>query len=198
MTRASSAPRCIGCHLHVSECVCPAIAGVRARLVVATRVVLVMHEQERGRSTNTGALVLAAVPEARRVVYPSTDDSVLFSDGSLGAGGYLLFPRADALPLDAVQGDVRTLVVPDGTWRQAARLCRRVPALAALPAVALPGARASRYRLRTGRPEGQLATLEAVAEALALLESPATGEALLDLLDAWVAATLRMRGQQER
>ena len=90
------------------------------------------------------------------------------------------------------------LVVPDGTWQQAARMTRKVPWLAALPTVTLPPGPASRYRLRTEpKPQG-LATLEAIAWALGLLEGPEVQQELERVLRLMVDRTLFSRGQLAR
>jgi DTW domain-containing protein YfiP len=88
-----------------------------------------------------------------------------------------------------------TLVVPDGTWRQAQRARRRVPGLAELPCAALPPALPSAYRLRTAPHPGRLATIEAIAEALGILEGPAPRAALLAIFQVMVERMLRAKGR---
>ena len=112
-----------------------------------------------------------------------------------GERGVLLFPADDAVPIAGVQADV--LVVPDGNWRQAGKLRARVPGLAALPCAFLPDAPPSAYRLRAEPREGGLATLEAIAHALRVLEGergPPIADALLALLGVLVDRTLASRG----
>jgi len=64
------------------------------------------------------------------------------------------------------------LIVPDGTWRQAKRVHRRVAELAGVEAVFLPGAHATGLRLRHAHAPSRLATLEAIALAFGILEGP--------------------------
>jgi DTW domain-containing protein YfiP len=90
------------------------------------------------------------------------------------------------------------LIVPDGTWRQAHKMRRRLPGLAAIPCVILPEAGRTEYRLRSEHHVGGLATLEAIARALRVLEGDAgvtTEGALLELFRIMVARTLWLRGQ---
>jgi DTW domain-containing protein YfiP len=116
----------------------------------------------------------------------------------------LLFPHETATPIgdwrerEGARGAL-TLVVPDGTWRQAAHARSRVPELAALPCVTLTGARAEGSRLRraSAHPE-RLSTLEAVALALGVLEGPAVEEALLRVYRVMADRTLWTNGRLAR
>jgi DTW domain-containing protein YfiP len=89
------------------------------------------------------------------------------------------------------------LVVPDGNWRQASRVRNRVPRLRDVPCVSLPAGEPSVYRLRFEAHPAGLATLEAIARALRVLErenGPAVERALLAPFNAMVDRTLWSRG----
>jgi DTW domain-containing protein YfiP len=99
-----------------------------------------------------------------------------------------------ALP-EAALSRIDTLVVPDGNWRQAGKFRARVPGLAELPCVRLPDdTPATRYRIRAEPRTGGLATIEAIAYALRVLEGDDVADQLLAIFDALVASTLRARG----
>jgi DTW domain-containing protein YfiP len=102
-----------------------------------------------------------------------------------GSQTLLLFPHAEARPLEDWRGADRpiTLVVPDGTWRQAKKARRRVAGLADLPCVSLPAAGPSAYRLRHAARPNRLATIEAIARALQILEGPTEGDEIQRRLD---------------
>jgi DTW domain-containing protein YfiP len=106
---------------------------------------------------------------------------------------YVLFPGPGARDLGELPRDrAITLVVLDGTWSQAAKLLRKNPRLAALPQVRFSPRRESRYRIRRQPAEHCLSTIEACAEALALLEPDAGRiEELLAPFDAMVETQLR-------
>jgi DTW domain-containing protein len=87
-----------------------------------------------------------------------------------------------------------TLIVPDGNWRQASKVRARVPGLCAIPCVTLSAPEPSRYRLRSEAHPHGLATMEAIARALGLLEGPAVRHALEHVFDVMVERTLWMRG----
>ena len=203
MTRRANPARCRVCRLHETLCICALVP----RLATRTRVVVVMHEAEARKPTNTGSLAVRCLTNGALVALPDRDQPGAPRARALelapDANAVLLFPALDALPLSRDDGGgARTLVVPDGTWRQARKMRTRVPGLDALPCVTLPtdagGASApTQYRLRNeGRPGG-LATLEAIARALAILEpgGAAVADAMLAVFRVMVERTLWMRGE---
>jgi DTW domain-containing protein YfiP len=87
------------------------------------------------------------------------------------AGTYVLYPGDDALDVrELAAGAIRTLVVLDGTWANAATLLKANPPLRALPRVAFTPARPSEYRIRRQPAAECLSTIEALAEVLHVLE----------------------------
>jgi DTW domain-containing protein YfiP len=162
--------RCPDCCLHRSLCLCALIPRVLTR----TRVVLVMHQLELNKPTNTGRLAARCLPNSEVLVRGLSAQTLPAARAtSLGDPCLLLYPHADAQPLDRWRdhGLPLTLVVPDGTWRQAARARHRVPGLSEVPCVSLP-AMVSAYRLRHATRPGRLSTMEAIIGALQVLEGP--------------------------
>ncbi len=113
--------------------------------------------------------------------------------------GLLLYPGENSTLLD---GSVRsgsgpvTLVVPDGTWRQASRIVRGEPALKGFTQVHLPpGGPGSIYTLRKQRFSDRVCTFEAVARALEIIEGPGIERQLVPALEAMVSRTMRSRGK---
>jgi len=179
--------------MHRSLCIC----GMLPRLDTRTRVILVLHQLEARKPTNTGALATRCLPNSA-VVYrgwgpggTATDDLMV----PAGLQGLVLFPDPDAAPLETWRGQQVALIVPDGTWSQAARTRRRLPELAGLPCVSLPPAAREAHRLRTPPRPGRLATLEAVAIALGILEGPAVEEALMRVFRTMTDRTLWTNGR---
>jgi DTW domain-containing protein YfiP len=113
-----------------------------------------------------------------------------------GTRPLLLFPHESALDLRRLAGSKEpiTLIVPDGTWRQASKVRQRVRGLDAVPCVTLPPGPPSRYRLRFEPHDGGLATIEAIARAFGILEGRYVEEALLTVFGAMVERTLWARG----
>jgi DTW domain-containing protein YfiP len=191
--RANADFRCDRCHLHDSLCVCSLIP----RLETRTRVVLVIHRLEDRKPTNTGRLATECLTNSEVVVRgdearPST--SLVWGHD---AEPLVLFPYPGARPLTDYAHSPRpvTLVVPDGNWRQASKVYKRVPGLRDVPYVTLPPGLASHYRLRAEAHEKGMSTLEAIARALGILEGTAVQEALERIFFTMVTRTLWSRGE---
>jgi len=152
---------------------------------------LVAHRTELVKTTNTGKLVVQMLEGASlRARGELTEAAPLPAP----AGSFVLFPGPESISLSAaLDAGLTTLVVPDGTWTQAKRIARRDPVCRALPSVRLEAMPASTYRLRRNLREDGLCTLEAVAEALRLLEGDAVADAMLEVFHVWVDRSERLR-----
>jgi DTW domain-containing protein YfiP len=163
------------------------------RLVVRTRVVVMMHRREAATSSNTGRIA-ARVLEGASVRVRGGDRDLPAEP--LPAGRRLvLFPAAEArllTPEDAA-GDGVVLLVPDGTWSQARRLLRRDDIFQGAEVVTLPPAGPSRYGLRRHAREGSVCTLEAIGRALGVLEGGDIEAQLATVLDRFVDRSQRAR-----
>jgi DTW domain-containing protein len=183
--------------MHQSLCIC----ALLPRIATRTRVVVLLHQLEAIKPTNTG-IVAARCLANSAVVYrgrapAGAATETLEAALAFDADPVLLFPHPSATPLAAWPRGNRplVLVVPDGTWPQAARARRRVKALARMPCVSLPEPGAPADRLRAPPRPGRLATLEAVAVALGILEGPAVGEALMRVYRIMTERTLWTNGR---
>jgi len=175
-------------------CVCALIPS--PPLATRTRLVLVIHRNEERKPTNTGRLAATCLANSEVLVRGHRDQPSPPFVAPPSTRPLLLFPDDGATPLDqlARSSDPVTLIVPDGTWRQAQRVRTRVPGLRDVPCVVLPAGEPTRYRLRHEPRDGGLATIEAIARAFGILEGPAVRAALERVFDAMVARTLSTRG----
>lgn len=193
--RSKRAERCERCRLHVARCLCAEIP----HLPLETRIVLVMHYREVPKTTATGPLALAALPNSELLVHGRVDHLLdLNRLHEEGRRVLLLFPSQGARPLDSAlrEEDARpvTLIVPDGNWRQATRAARRIPGLDRAERVFLPAGTPTEWGLRTEPKSGGLATFEAIARALGFLESTLVQQTLETLFRRMVKDTWAMRG----
>jgi DTW domain-containing protein len=184
--------------MHREQCVCADIP----HLALATRVILVMHRRELVKTTATGPLALLALPNSELLIHGNRADPVdlrRLCDPTQNA--LLLFPDDEAPELTSAwlrseMSDPNrpiTLVVPDGSWRQAHRMSRRLPGMEKVQRVRLPAGLPTAYRLRTSkRPQG-LATFEAIARALGIIESAEVQVRLETLFQMMVERTLSTR-----
>jgi tRNA-uridine aminocarboxypropyltransferase len=182
--------------MHLELCLCPTLVPVD----VDTRVVVICHQAEWLKTTNTGRLVPLVLSggeirvrgrEGQRLVLDDLIDPARQSLVLYPSPGSRLLSRSE------VEADGRpvTLVVPDGNWGQARKVTTREPALADMPRVHLPPGPPSRYRLRSHHNPRYVSTLEAVARALGILEGPEVREHLEQVLEVMVERTLYTRGE---
>jgi DTW domain-containing protein YfiP len=117
-------------------------------------------------------------------------------DGGLPAGAGLLYPRPMAQSLETLRPEQfpDSLVVLDGTWCQAKSLYRANPALHRLPHYVINPALPSRYRIRRQPRAGYLSTIEALVQALSLIEPQTAGlDELLAVFDQLVQRQIDCR-----
>lgn len=181
--------------MHLDYCFCAEIVSVETR----TRVSVLVHAKELKRTTNTGRLATLALTNSALHVRglaeaPFEASSILREDEQ----ALLFFPSEDARELSGYDFDDRPvhLIVPDGNWRQASKVHTRHPELAAIPRVKITARNtATHFLRRETTPEG-MATLQAIAEALGIIEGADTREALMKLYETKLARTMRARGVQ--
>jgi DTW domain-containing protein YfiP len=172
-------------------CICALIP----RLDTRTKLLLVIHRFEDRKPTNTGRLAAECLVQSRVIVRGKEGEPPCSLDLDPATQPVLLYPHEDAIALgEFVTSRPLTLIVPDGTWRQAWKLRHRVPQLAEVPCVSLPAGPASLYRLRAEPQEGGLSTIEAVARAMGILEGPEVQQAIERVFTALVERTLWSRG----
>jgi DTW domain-containing protein YfiP len=179
------------------------ICSLFPRLETRTRLVLVIHRYEDRKPTNTGRLATESLVNSEVVVRGHEAQPSGPIPLPSGAQPLLLFPSEDAVPIErfATSGAPVTLFVPDGTWRQASKVRKRVPGLRDIPCVSLPRGAPSTYRLRVDAHEEGLGTIEAIARAFGVLEGargPAVREALERVFHVMVERTLWSRGTLEK
>ena len=176
-------PVCLRCERPAVTCLCGTLPV--PPLAHRTELLVLQHPAEAGHAKNTAALLTLGLQSAR-LLRGEVFDAALATPGTA-----LLYPGATA---QAAPGDVRRLVLLDGSWRQSRRLLTANPWLAALPRLSLPP-QPGRYAIRRAHRPGQLSTLEAGLHALALLEGPAERFApLWGAFDTFIAAALSRRG----
>ncbi len=158
-----------------------------------------MHQREWSKPTATGPLALAMLANSELRIQGKLAEPLDFSDlAGSGRQTLLLYPGEGVAELsrELLASDPRPvdLVVPDGNWRQAARMGRRLPGLEHAIMVRLPkGAKTAWGIRRESHPEG-LATFEAIARALGIIESAEVQLSMEELFRLLVQRTLQTRG----
>ncbi|MBN9517416.1 DTW domain-containing protein [bacterium] len=187
---------CPACRLQAWLCVC----AHAPRVALRTPLILVVHVHDFGRTSNTARLLTLAVRGAtvvRHGVFPAPADPTLHVPADTTP--LVLFPGHGARPLTpelvASLPAPPALVVPDGNWKQASRMVKRLPLLAGAIKVTLPDRAFPGMALRANGPGHHMSTFEAVAQALAVLEGEPVAEPLLDFYRRATDRMLMVRGK---
>lgn len=163
-----SRPTCERCTRPLSHCLCAHIAVVPNR----TKVLVLQHPDEQKHPLNTARLAVLGLQQAELLVgehFPQLEEHLSAVDSA-----FLLFPaQADSAvqPLAPIENELSSLlIVPDGTWRNARKIIRSNPILSTLPHLSLPSGDPSLYRVRKATEPAAVATIEAIARTLTVLE----------------------------
>jgi DTW domain-containing protein YfiP len=191
-----SANRCPRCEIRKPLCFCSLIP----QITLKTRVLVLMHTFEEPLTTNTAKLAHTSLLNSDIIIHGKKDERL--SPEMLHNPDYdslLLYPSPFATELSAEYVSSLTrpvmLVVPDANWRQTTKFVRREPAITGIPHVKLPAGPPTEYRLRVQRNESGVCTLEAIARAIGLLESPDAQKRLEWVLRIMVERTLWSKGK---
>ncbi|XXT23264.1 tRNA-uridine aminocarboxypropyltransferase [Sorangium sp. So ce429] len=165
---------CWRCRRPRPVCYCALLPSLPTR----TRVVLLQHPRERRVGIGTARMTHLSLPNSELhegVIFEEDARIIALASDPTTA---VLFPGGDADP--AGGPPVRSLIVVDGTWWQARKMLALNPRLASVRRIGVTPRAPGNYRIRKEpRPEC-LATVEAVASALAALEDePARFDTML-------------------
>jgi DTW domain-containing protein YfiP len=181
--------------MHPERCLCEFIP----KLDLKTRLCLVVHYRELRRTTNTGSLAVKALTNSEMRVRGEDREGMDLSD--LLTSEYrtvLFYPSEDAQDLtpEFVAADPRPiqLIVPDGNWRQASKVHYRHKELKEVPRVMIKAVNTAKYHLRAEHMEEGMATLQAIAHAMGVIEGAAVQAELLKLYNLKLERTLLGRG----
>jgi len=192
LTAKGQPGRCQRCWILETFCICASVPVVATR----TEVLVVRHDRESFKSTGTARIAALALPNLRILSFGENSEPAKTDlPAEVGPGTHLLFPTDESAPWDG--SVVKRLVVLDGTWRQTRRMYTKLPSLHSAPRLALPEKSTKVLRLRESKFEAGRSTLEAIAEALALLEGDDVAAPLHALHAEYVERVFRARGVWE-
>lgn len=186
-------PRCGRCLRPGTHCLCADIPSLRNH----THVLVLQHPDEARHPLNTARLAVLGLARAELLVgetFPQLAEKLAAAQRAV-----LLFPdgeasRADAAPVAAGHSST-LLVVPDGTWRKARRIIHSNPILNTLPRLSLPPGDPSEYKVRKASEPAAVATIEAIARALQILEPQQDFQPLLKPFNRMVEQQIQAMGE---
>ncbi len=186
---------CPVCFLHRERCLCDLIPSLN----IKTKLTLVIHNSELRRTTNTGTLAVKALTNSELLIRGIINQPLDLSQ-SLNANyrSVLFYPCEDAIDLTAEfvsQSPLPIhLIVPDGNWRQASKVHYRHNEIKHLPRVMIKAVNTETHHLRAESSKEGMATLQAIAHALGIIEGEKIKNELLKLYNIKLERTLQGRG----
>lgn len=188
---------CLVCFLNKARCICAHLPS----LDLKTKISLVIHTKELKRTTNTGRLALTVLKNSEMRVRGTGTEALDLSDLLVPAYRTLLFyPSTDAQELtsELVSESAMPiqLIVPDGSWRQASKVHYRHDELKDVLRVKITTPNLATQHLRAESSEYGMATMEAIASALGIIEGESVKRALMDVFQRKLEQTLEGRGRK--
>jgi DTW domain-containing protein YfiP len=154
-----------------------------------TEVVIVRHETEAKKSTGTARIAELVLNRVRLLPHSvkGAELAPLLSDC------WLLYPLGSARR--PASPPPQRVIVLDGTWVQSRHMLKKMPELSSLPWLSLPTKPNAPRRLRRSPDLDARSTLEAIADALEILEGIGISEPLQRAHELFVQRTLQARGK---
>jgi DTW domain-containing protein YfiP len=159
------------------------------------QIAFLQHPEERRLMINTAWLAHLSLSNSkffRGINLDLESDYSTWSQNLDPKTTALLFPGEGAIDLNQPLPEIKTLLVPDGTWSKAGKVVRLTPSLQKYPKLVLPyRGTPSHYRIRKApRPE-YLSTVESVVQALRTMEdNPKAYQNLIELFNKMVETQL--------
>ena len=197
IARGSRAPRCPGCRVIFSHCLC----ALRPQLRTSVGMCLIMCDLEPLKPSNTGWLIADVVPDTMAFGWARTavDPELLALLADPQWQPYVVFPAEFSTPERVVTSVAPTagkrplFVLLDATWPEACKMFRKSPYLNHLPVLSLSPEQLSRYRLRRSKRDDHLCTSEVGALCLALAGEQHAADTLDAYLDVFTGHYLHAR-----
>jgi DTW domain-containing protein YfiP len=150
---------------------------------------IIRHEIEAQKSTGTARIAQLVLQQVQVLPHTAHPEALTLQMRDT----WLLYPGApQAVNLE--QSPPARLIVIDGTWAQSRKILKRTPGLADLPWFSLPKNVQPRVRLRNAPNAESRSTLEAIADALLLIEGASIADPLHQAHDLYVERVFASRG----
>ena len=178
---------CADCLLRRDLCICQQAPRLQSSLSL----LLLTHPAEPGKISNTGKLLLRALPGCRRLLWQRQLAAEQLQVATRDQRACLLYPAAGeegSTPGVAWSStDHSCFVLLDGTWQQAAKMLRQCGWLQQLPRLALAPP-PSQFSLRRNQQAGSVSTVETAIELLRQRGDTADARALHNYFAAFQRA----------
>lgn len=178
------ADHCQKCGLISNNCICNFGINLNTKL----RFILLTHENEFERRTNTGRLLEYAIKDTLVVKWSRVEPSEKLLYIIENEVAYLLYPENDEEKskepfllkcADTIEGKLNIILI-DGTWQESVKIYNRSSYLHNIKKISLENPSGSEYKLRRKKESYQLCTAEAAVEVLKIFNEESNAKLLLD------------------
>lgn len=186
------ATHCLNCGLIDEKCICDYSIELDSKL----RFILLTHENEFSKRTNTGRLLEKALDDTMVVKWSRVEPSKVLLDIIEKEEVYLLYPESESvincdedrenksekeyLNNSNSTGEKINIIIIDGTWQESVKIYNRSPYLHNIKRISLESLSGSNYKLRRKKESNQLCTVEAAIEVLKIYKEEVNASLLLD------------------
>lgn len=141
-------------------------------------IILLTHERELHRKTNTGSIALQLASElVERIVWSRTAPSQHLLEQLANQQAVLLYPSTESARINIA--DVETVIIIDSTWQEAQKIVNKSPYLQHAPKATLSTTQQSSFALRRNQIAGGLCTIECIIELCKIKGLHDTAEKLI-------------------
>lgn len=131
------------------------------------KIILLTHEREIDRNTNTGRLAIKSTHGlVERIIWDRVNPDKKLLELIESNTTTLLYPNKEATPLSLAS--IENIVIIDATWQEARKIYNKSPYLKAISKTTLSTKTTSQYILRRNQPQSGLCTIECIIEILKL------------------------------
>jgi DTW domain-containing protein YfiP len=158
--------KCKKCNYPTSTCICDAISSV----IIPIKVIIIQHTKESANAKNTARLIKLCANDVEIITTDSIGEMTTLASRCNVQSTALLYPSDNSIALESqreyIASSLQTLLVIDGSWKQAYAVLQQFPWLSTIPSFHFEHAPSTQYRIRHTRIREGLSTLEATAYTL--------------------------------
>ena len=184
--------KCTICGFRPELCICSEIEKVTPKI----RIILIQHSLDARKPSNTGNL-LRGITDCELIRYGKLEDQPINMEEIEKLNAFVLYPFQDSILLTKdiwKEGETPTIIIPDGTWKQASRLASRLRGHCR-GFLRFPENYVTNYKLRDSREEFKLCTCESARNVCGILGDTKSEQAIDKIFKLFVNRNLKNRGK---
>lgn len=185
---------CPECKRPTTVCYCHTITSVNNTWPV----VILQHPSESKHPIGTARIAQLSLSRCVLVEAERFNKVDLQQPDTNTGRPLLVYPSDDADDIGAlIDSPPSPLIFIDASWRKSYRILQESPDLQVLPKVGIQPLKTSRYRIRKSSRSDSLSTLEAVVQALSVLENSSSKyQILLRSMDWMIEKQMALMGEE--